>query len=51
LLRWRKIEGEELHPLNREELNRILDKISSGGVASLTKAEQAFLERFSSQGN
>jgi membrane associated rhomboid family serine protease len=51
LLRWRKIEGEELHPLNREELNRILDKISSGGVTSLTKAEQAFLERFSSQGN
>jgi membrane associated rhomboid family serine protease len=47
LTRWRAIRGEELHPLNREELNRILDKISGGGLASLTPDERAFLDRFS----
>jgi len=45
--RWRAIRGEELHPLNREELNRILDKISRTGLASLTADERAFLDRFS----
>jgi membrane associated rhomboid family serine protease len=45
--RWRAIRGEELHPLNREELNRILDKISRSGLASLTPDERAFLDRFS----
>ncbi|HEX9729163.1 MAG TPA: rhomboid family intramembrane serine protease [Gemmatimonadales bacterium] len=45
--RWRRIPGDELHPLNREELNRILDKISATGVPSLSNAERAFLERFS----
>ena len=47
LTRWRAIRGEELHPLNREELNRILDKISGSGLASLTAEERAFLDRFS----
>jgi membrane associated rhomboid family serine protease len=45
--RWRAIRSEELHPLNREELNRILDKISRSGLASLTPDERAFLDRFS----
>jgi membrane associated rhomboid family serine protease len=47
LSRWRAIRGEELHPLNRDELNRILDKISRTGLASLTADERAFLDRFS----
>jgi hypothetical protein len=47
LSRWRAIRGDELHPLNREELNRILDKISGSGLASLTPDERAFLDRFS----
>ena len=47
LSRWRAIRSEELHPLNREELNRILDKISGSGLASLTPDERAFLDRFS----
>lgn len=45
--RWRRIRPEALHPLNQEELNRILDKISASGLDSLTLAERAFLERFS----
>lgn len=47
--RWKRIQPDGLHPLNREELNRILDKISAKGVASLTAAERAFLERFSAR--
>lgn len=45
--RWRSIRGRELHPVNREELDRILDKISTSGLDSLTTQERAFLERFS----
>ena len=45
--RWKKIDGDEMHPLNREELDRILDKISASGVTSLNAKERAFLDRFS----
>jgi membrane associated rhomboid family serine protease len=45
--RWRRIQGANLHPVNREELDRILDKISSTGLDSLTTPERAVLERFS----
>lgn len=45
--RWRKIRSDQMHPLNREELDRILDKISSTGLGSLNTQERAFLERFS----
>jgi membrane associated rhomboid family serine protease len=47
LARWQRIRGDEMHPLNREELNRILDKISKSGLPSLNAQERAFLERFS----
>jgi membrane associated rhomboid family serine protease len=47
LARWRKIRSEQMHPLNREELDRILDKISATGLGSLNAQERAFLERFS----
>jgi hypothetical protein len=33
--------------VNRDELDRILDKIGAKGLPSLTAEEQAFLERFS----
>jgi membrane associated rhomboid family serine protease len=45
--RWRQIRSDQMHPLNREELDRILDKISSTGLDSLNTQERAFLERFS----
>lgn len=47
--RWERIRGQDLHPVNREELDRILDKISASGIASLSGGERAFLERFSAK--
>jgi hypothetical protein len=47
LARWRAINQADLHPLNRAELDRILDKISASGMESLTAGERTFLERFS----
>lgn len=45
--RWKTIRRERLHEVNREELDRILDKISRSGIASLTPGEREFLDRFS----
>ncbi len=47
--RWQRIKREDMHPVNREELDRILDKISATGVSSLTNSEREFLERFSAR--
>jgi membrane associated rhomboid family serine protease len=45
--RWAKIPRESLHEVNLEELDRILGKIRTLGLASLTADEIAFLDRFS----
>jgi membrane associated rhomboid family serine protease len=47
--RWSKIKRDNLHEVNRGELDRILDKIGAGGVASLTPSEREFLDRFSAR--
>ena len=47
--RWSKIQRENLHAVNREELDRIRQKLNAAGTNSLTPAEREFLERFSSQ--
>jgi membrane associated rhomboid family serine protease len=47
--RWKTIRRDHLHEVNREELDRILDKISSSGIASLTPGEREFLDRFSTR--
>ncbi len=47
LSRWSRIPRERLHPVNREELDRILHKLNSTGVASLSPIETEFLNRFS----
>ena len=47
--KWQRIRRENMHPVNREELDRILGKISSNGVSSLTAEEREFLERFSAR--
>ncbi len=47
LQRWARIPRERLHEVNREEVDRILDKISRSGLASLTAGERECLERFS----
>jgi membrane associated rhomboid family serine protease len=49
LTRWQSISRDGLHEVNREELDRILSKISTSGVTSLTPTERDFLDRFSRQ--
>lgn len=44
--RWSRIDPAKLHPVNREELERIQAKLAAGGVRSLTATEREFLERF-----
>ncbi len=46
LKEWAASRREQMHPVNRAELDRILDKIGATGVASLSPDERAFLERF-----
>ncbi|MGH7714252.1 MAG: rhomboid family intramembrane serine protease, partial [Gemmatimonadaceae bacterium] len=43
---WRQIDMNTVHEVNRDEVNRILDKISSQGIASLTPQERTFLSNF-----
>ncbi|HYK12218.1 MAG TPA: rhomboid family intramembrane serine protease [Gemmatimonadales bacterium] len=46
LAKWRRIDPASLHPVNREELTRILIKLDTGGPSSLTSDERNFLDRF-----
>ncbi len=46
LSRWEEVDPRELHPLNREEYERVLGKARAEGVTSLTPQERAFMERF-----
>lgn len=43
---WSKIDRSRIHEVNREEVDRILDKISARGLASLTPEEKIFLSNF-----
>ncbi|MDZ4673690.1 MAG: rhomboid family intramembrane serine protease [Gemmatimonadota bacterium] len=47
--RFRRIPRDNLHPVNRDELDRVLDKIGATGMSSLTPSERDFLERFSAR--
>jgi membrane associated rhomboid family serine protease len=47
--RWKRIQPEALHPVNREEYERVMAKVELAGTASLTPDERAFLDRFSAQ--
>ncbi|NOT06881.1 MAG: rhomboid family intramembrane serine protease [Gemmatimonadales bacterium] len=47
--RWRRIKRDDLHEVNRDELDRILDKISAEGMGGLTPGEREFLDRFSTR--
>jgi membrane associated rhomboid family serine protease len=44
---WRSVATDRLHPLNREEFERILRKAELEGVSTLSTAERAFMERVS----
>jgi membrane associated rhomboid family serine protease len=43
---WQQVDMKSIHEVNRDEVNRILDKISASGVDSLTAQEKTFLSNF-----
>lgn len=43
--RWREVDPSSLHPLNREEFERVLAKAEGHGLSSLSAQERAFMER------
>jgi membrane associated rhomboid family serine protease len=45
--RWKAIRPDSLHPVNREEYDRVMAKITQDGVGALTPGEREFLDRFS----
>ena len=46
LQRWEGVDRDGLHPINRDEYDRVLQKARKDGVPSLTVQERAFMERF-----
>ncbi|MFI5311222.1 MAG: rhomboid family intramembrane serine protease [Gemmatimonadales bacterium] len=46
LSNWKKVDTKTVHEANRDEVNRILDKISAMGLGSLTPQEKVFLSHF-----
>jgi hypothetical protein len=46
LLNWKKVDPKTVHEVNRDELNRILDKVSRSSLDSLTPDERRFLMNF-----
>lgn len=47
--RWSRIRADELHEVNRSELERLRAKIATSGVASLSLSDREFLDRFSNR--
>jgi membrane associated rhomboid family serine protease len=45
--KWMNISREGLHEVNREQLDRVLNKLKTTGIESLTPDEISFLDRFS----
>jgi membrane associated rhomboid family serine protease len=43
---WRNVNRDSIHAVNKDEVDRILDKISATGIASLTPQERLFLSNF-----
>lgn len=43
---YRRLDLTNVHEVNRDEVNRILDKINAQGMASLTPQERIFLSNF-----
>jgi len=44
--KWKAIDPARVHAVNRDEVNRILDKINASGLAALTPEERLFLSNF-----
>lgn len=47
MARWESIRADQLHPVNREELDRIRAKLATQGLGALSPGDLEFLERFS----
>lgn len=47
--RWKAIRLDDLHELNRDEVERLLKKLKDGGTGSLTPDERAMLDRFATR--
>jgi membrane associated rhomboid family serine protease len=45
--RWKRADLSLMHPVNREEYERVLSKLEAAGVRGLSPADIEFLERFS----
>ena len=45
--RWRSVDVSRMHPVNREEFERLLAKVQAGGVGGLSRSEVEFLQRMS----
>ena len=43
---WRNVDRAGVHAVNKDEVDRILDKISASGIDSLTPQERLFLSNF-----
>jgi membrane associated rhomboid family serine protease len=43
---WRNVNRANVHAVNKDEVDRILDKISASGIGSLTPEERLFLSNF-----
>jgi membrane associated rhomboid family serine protease len=43
---WRNVNRASIHAVNKDEVDRILDKISASGIGSLTPQERLFLSNF-----
>ncbi|MDB4882959.1 MAG: Peptidase rhomboid domain protein [Gemmatimonadetes bacterium] len=43
---WRNVDKNSVHSVNRDEVDRILDKINASGIGSLTPQERQFLSNF-----
>jgi len=46
LANYKRIDATRVHEVNRDEVNRILDKINEKGLGSLTPQEKLFLSNF-----
>jgi hypothetical protein len=46
ITRWRGIDRDTLHPVNREAFDEVMEKLATQGIGRLTDRERAFLDRF-----
>ena len=42
--RWRSIDQRRLHPLNRDEVQRLLDMVDREGIHALSSKDRVFLD-------